>query len=400
MDDSQPLIGVNSLISDDQINTGAGHDMSHNKDKRPSVEDDKSSSSEQSSNDSDSDHDDVGATPPRGKNAKSLLNLRQIILPTAKNRGGKTLKLAPQYKSSSESDSDNDDVGAKPPRGKNGKSLLNQPQRIVPTVQNLGGKTFRVPQQYKYHSVFQTFSCHLLAKDSYILKANIEETMNSSFSRRSKATPQSILHSKVESWNTRKVTNTVSSSIFDDNISEDGLSAQSMYEKKIDDSNYQNALCPNQKLLHKVTTSHSGFKKIYVSVVRVINDLLMQISMNNTMTTTNGQERKSIHTNIAEVHASRVSCFPLDDIEFFEWTRTNKYGHLWYCPDISQSPIFQRAIKKEIKKVGIMIHKAHCLTLRKMALNKDVISLLDLLLHAERAMCWCHSTFTVLLFLY
>ncbi len=55
--------------------------------------------------------------------------------------------------------------------------------------------------------------------------------MTSSFSHRSKAIPQSILHSKVESWNTRKVTNNVSSAIFDDNIGEDGLSTQSMYEK-------------------------------------------------------------------------------------------------------------------------------------------------------------------------
>jgi hypothetical protein len=190
-----------------------------------------------------------------------------------------------------------------------------------------------------------------LAKDSYILKANLEETKNSSFCHHSKATPQSILNSKVESWNTRKVTNTVSSSIFDNNISEDGPSAQSMYEINIDDSNYQNALCPNQKLLHEVTTSHPGVKKIYVSVVRLINNLLMQISMKNTMTT-HGQEGKSIHTNIAEGHASRVSCFHLDDIEFFEWTHTNKYGHLWYCPDISQSPILQRAIKKAIKKMS------------------------------------------------
>ncbi len=91
-----------------------------------SVEDNKSSSSDQSSNDSDSDNDDVGATPSRGKNAKSLLNLRQRSLPTAKNRGRKTPKLEPQYKSSGASDSDNDDVGAQPPRGKNGKSLLNQ----------------------------------------------------------------------------------------------------------------------------------------------------------------------------------------------------------------------------------------------------------------------------------
>ncbi len=47
-----------------------------------------------------------------------------------------------------------------------------------------------------------------------------------------------------------------------------------------------------------------------------------------------------------------------------------------------------------------MTHKVHCLTLRQMTPNKDVISLLDLLLHTERAMCWCHSTFTVLLFFY
>ncbi len=75
VDDSQTLIGVNSLDSNDQINTGAGHDISHNKDQRLSVEDNKSSSSDQSSNDSDYDNDDVGATPSRGKNSKSLLNL-------------------------------------------------------------------------------------------------------------------------------------------------------------------------------------------------------------------------------------------------------------------------------------------------------------------------------------
>ncbi len=185
----------------------------------------------------------------------------------------------------------------------------------------------RVPPQYKYHSVYQTFPWHLLAKDSYILKAIIEETTNSSFYRCSKATPQSILNAKVESWNTRKVTNTVSFSNFDNNIGEDGLSTQSMYEHNIDGSNYQNALCPNQKLLHKVMTSHPGVKKIYVSAVRVINNLIAQILMKNTMTT-NGEQGKSIKTYIAEVHASKVSCFPLDDNEFFEWTRTNKYGHL------------------------------------------------------------------------
>jgi hypothetical protein len=122
---------------------------------------------------------------------------------------------------------------------------------IAPSVKNLGGKTPRVPPQYKYHSVFQTFPWHLLAKESYNLKAIIEEIRNSTFFPHSKVTPQSKLNAEVESWTTRKVTNTVSSSIFDDNFGEDGLSAQSMYENNFDNSNYQKALCPNQKLLHE-----------------------------------------------------------------------------------------------------------------------------------------------------
>jgi hypothetical protein len=76
-----------------------------------------------------------------------------------------------------------------------------------------------------------------------------------------------------------------------------------MYNKNIDDSNYQNALCPNQKLLHEVTTSHPGVKKIYVSVVRLINNLLMQISMKNTMTT-NGEQGKLLKFMQVECHVS------------------------------------------------------------------------------------------------
>jgi hypothetical protein len=201
------------------------------------------------------------------------------------------------------------------------------------------------------------------------------------------------LNSKVESWNTRKVTNTVSSSIFDNNIAEDGLSAQSMYENNIDGSNYQNALCPNQKLLHEVTTSHPGVKKIYVSVVRVINNLMMQTSMKNTMTT-NGQQGKSIDTNIAEVHASRVSCFPLDDIEFFEWTCTHKYGRLWCCLDISQSPILQRVIEKAIRKCRNYDTQSSLFAIE----SDDLKQRCNQFVGFVTSMCWCCSTFRVLLY--
>jgi hypothetical protein len=51
---------------------------------------------------------------------------------------------------------------------------------------------------------------------------------------------------------------------------------------------------------------------------------MMQISMKSTMTT-NGQEGKYMDTNIAEDHASRVSCFPLDENGFAP-TNMGVYG--------------------------------------------------------------------------
>ncbi len=44
VDDCQTLTVDNSLKSDDPMNTGAGHDISHNQDKTPSVDDETSSS--------------------------------------------------------------------------------------------------------------------------------------------------------------------------------------------------------------------------------------------------------------------------------------------------------------------------------------------------------------------
>jgi hypothetical protein len=124
---------------------------------------------------------------------------------------------------------------------------------------------------------------------------------------------------------------------------------------------------------------------------------MMQISIKNTMTT-NGQRGQSINTNIAEVHASRVSCFPLDDIEFFEWTCTNKYGHLLYCPDISQSSILQRAIEKAIRKCWNCDTQSSLFAIESDDFKQRCNQFVGLLLQTKRAMCWCHSTFTVLLF--
>ena len=41
-----------------------------------------------------------------------------------------------------------------------------------------------------------------------------------------------------------------------------------------------------------------------------------------------------------------------DDVEFFEWAKTKKKSALWFCPDLSQAFLLQRAINKTMQKSG------------------------------------------------
>jgi hypothetical protein len=57
---------------------------------------------------------------------------------------------------------------------------------------------------------------------------------------------------------------------------------------------------------------------------------------------------KIINTMITQINASKVVT-ECDNIEFVEWTKTNKHTPFWYSEDIAKSEILQRSITKAIK---------------------------------------------------
>ncbi len=104
--------------------------------------------------------------------------------------------------------------------------------------------------------------------------------------------------------------------MFEDNVGEYGLSAQSSFSIDINDSNYIDNLAPHPTMFdNEVLLGEDTFKKVYTQLIKALNDVRIQKSTNSTLSAVwNG---KSQNTFIVQVKASTV-VFESDDIEFFD----------------------------------------------------------------------------------
>ncbi len=102
------------------------------------------------------------------------------------------------------------------------------------------------------------------------------------------STPQIITaNAKVASWWKGKAKSDLSSlpsMIFEDNVGEDGLSAQSSYTIDINDSNYIDNLAPHPTMFdNEVPLGEDTFKKVYTQLISALNDFRIQKSTNSTL---------------------------------------------------------------------------------------------------------------------
>jgi hypothetical protein len=143
----------------------------------------------------------------------------------------------------------------------------------------------------------------------------MQPSTSSSLPKRCTLGPLAQLNSMVSSWTTNgKATTAGSLSVFEDNVGEDELSPQSTYKVNIDCPYYKEAIAPNPKVLNKLKPSKEQLEIIYGEIMNEVNDLRLQIDSKRTISCIDRQG-KSFNTNIAEVQAQNVVCWPLDDIE-------------------------------------------------------------------------------------
>jgi hypothetical protein len=162
-----------------------------------------------------------------------------------------------------------------------------------------------------------------------------------------KINPCMKLNDKVTTWSQKPKT-VFSSRNHDDNVGDDGLSAQSTYPINILDSNYVACLTPNEDMLKKTVAFSLTLEKIHSFFLMALNEVRSLITSKMTLSSSSPQG-KIINTTIAQIDASKVVT-ECDDIKFVEWTKTSKHAFFWYSEDIAKSEILQRSITKAIKK--------------------------------------------------
>jgi hypothetical protein len=98
-------------------------------------------------------------------------------------------------------------------------------------------------------------------------------------------TPPTISkNAEVSSWwkgSSKSDSSSLHSMMFEDNVGEDGCSAQLSYTIDINDSNYIDNLAPHSTMFdNEVPLEMDTLKKVYTQVISALNDVRVQKSTN------------------------------------------------------------------------------------------------------------------------
>jgi hypothetical protein len=100
---------------------------------------------------------------------------------------------------------------------------------------------------------------------------------------------------------------------------------------------YLSSLVP---LEHYLTIeSHANLEEIYMVLCKSVHDLRVKLATNDTIFGID-ENQSVIDTTIAENHTSSAVT-NIDDIEFWDWAGRTRSHYLWYCNDISNSPMLK-----------------------------------------------------------
>jgi hypothetical protein len=85
-------------------------------------------------------------------------------------------------------------------------------------------------------------------------------------------------------WRAKSDSSSLPSMMFEDNVGEDGLSAQSSYTIDINDSNYIDNLATHPtNFYNKAPLVEDTFKKVYTQMISALNDVRIHKSTNSTL---------------------------------------------------------------------------------------------------------------------
>ncbi len=136
--------------------------------------------------------------------------------------------------------------------------------------------------------------------------------------------------------------------MFEDNVGEDGLSAQSSYTIDINDSNYIDNLAPHSTMIdNEVAVGMDTLKKVYTQLISALHDVRVQKITNSTLSALLNGKSRNTYTHQVKASSVVVEC---DDIELFDWSLHNSRTYFWSHDDIGKCPMLKVAIERAIEK--------------------------------------------------
>ncbi len=199
-----------------------------------------------------------------------------------------------------------------------------------------------------YHGVFTSFQCHGPVSVEALNKAK-EVIFDIQLSKVTRPNNNHVVkeNQMVASWTKSKpILQNALSKLQDDNVGEDSLSSQLIFDQDINSDGYLNSLVPLERLL--TIESHANLQEIYTVLCKSVHDIRVKLATNDTIFGID--ENQSISdTTIAENRATSAVT-NIDDIEFWDWAGRTRSHSLWYCNIISKSPVLKIAVAKGLRK--------------------------------------------------
>jgi hypothetical protein len=200
-----------------------------------------------------------------------------------------------------------------------------------------------------YHRIFISFQRHgaLLDNDKSLAKNILLEL------QRLKIIPKNNNHimqrnQEVLLWS-KPIAKKAPSHGYDDNVGDDYLSSQSSYDQDIGDQEFLHSIIPSSHYrTYSMIDVAAELKGINSSLFKAIHEIRLNLSDKTTLLAIDGKQ-PIVDTHIAQIKASSV-VHAYDNTELFDWARGNQSHSLWYCDDISKSPMLEDVIAKALKK--------------------------------------------------
>jgi hypothetical protein len=131
-----------------------------------------------------------------------------------------------------------------------------------------------------------------------------------------------------------------------DNVGEDSLSSQPIFDQDINADGYLSSLVPLENYL--TIESHANLEEIYTVLCKSVHDIRVKLATNVTIFNMD-KNQSVIDTMIVENRASSAVT-TIDDIEFWDWARRTQSHSLWYCNDISKSSMLKIVVEKALMR--------------------------------------------------